>query len=328
MNLIVDTVLSNLPYKRRQTPSGWIGFNAVCCTDKRQRGGIIVDGEAVSYHCFNCGFKCSWQPGRPIGMKMRKLLNLLNLDNDIITKLQIEALRHLDKELPKRESLIPKFLAKSMPRGSEPISNFLDNPPDNLIPVLEYIYNRNLTLEDYEFYWTPEEGFDNRLIIPFYYRKERVGYTARTVDGREPKYLSEQQPGYVFNLDNQSSTRKFIIVCEGPLDAISIGAVSVLGSEISKAQSLLINQLHSNVVVVPDRDSAGKKLISSAIEHNYKVSLPDWPDGVKDINDAIAKLGRLDTLLLIKENILESEVKIKLHAKNWLKEKDHVIVDT
>ena len=50
MSLIADTLLTYLPGKRKHTPSGWIGFNAVCCDDKRQRGGFIVNGgDAVSY---------------------------------------------------------------------------------------------------------------------------------------------------------------------------------------------------------------------------------------------------------------------------------------
>ncbi len=41
MSLIADTLLSFLPAKRKHTPSGWIGFNAPCCGDKRQRGGLF-----------------------------------------------------------------------------------------------------------------------------------------------------------------------------------------------------------------------------------------------------------------------------------------------
>ena len=80
MSLIADTLLQYLPSKRKHTPSGWISFNAPCCDDKRQRGGFIINGgDAVSYHCFNCGFKASWQPGRTISQKMNKLMRDLNI---------------------------------------------------------------------------------------------------------------------------------------------------------------------------------------------------------------------------------------------------------
>ena len=85
MSLIADTLLQHLPGKRKQTPSGWISFNAPCCDDKRQRGGFIINGgDAVSYHCFNCQFKASWQPGRTISQKMNKLMRLLNMGDDTI----------------------------------------------------------------------------------------------------------------------------------------------------------------------------------------------------------------------------------------------------
>ena len=73
MSVVNDTVLTYLPSKRKQTPSGWLSFNATCChhnghaADTRGRGGLISNPDGgVSYHCFNCGFKASWQPGRGI----------------------------------------------------------------------------------------------------------------------------------------------------------------------------------------------------------------------------------------------------------------------
>ena len=40
-----------LPAKHKRTASGWVSFNAVCCThngenqDKRQRGGVKQNGD-------------------------------------------------------------------------------------------------------------------------------------------------------------------------------------------------------------------------------------------------------------------------------------------
>lgn len=317
MNLISDTIYSYLPHKRKNTPSGWISFNAVCCDDRRNRGGLISSGESISYHCFNCGFKASWQPGRTVSQKLRKLFQLLNVPDDIISKLSIEALRHRDTEIDRTLPTIPKFEARELPRGSQSISSLVDDPPEELIPILEYIMSRGLTLDDYDFYWTPEEGFNNRLIIPYYYRGIIVGYTARRIDDGKPKYMAEQQPGYVFNLDAQKDNRNYVVVCEGQLDAISIGAVSVNGSEISEAQKLLINQLQRDVIVVPDRDTAGIKLINAAINYNWYVSFPPWDDDVKDINDSIRRYGKLKTLIMIIESIHTSEVKIRLKEKEW-----------
>jgi len=188
------------------------------------------------------------------------VIQWLNVPDDQITKCALDALR-LKEDGPNavHESLIPTFFDKALPKGAEPIGNFLDNPPEELLPVLEYLMGRNLYLEDYPFYWTPEDGFNNRFIIPFYYKGNTVGYTARKITEGKPKYISEQQPNYVFNLDNQPWNKKFVIVCEGPMDAICVGGVAVMSSEVGAGQRLLINQLNKEVIVVPDRDHDGPK---------------------------------------------------------------------
>ena len=320
MSLIADTLLQYLPSKRKHTPSGWISFNAPCCDDKRQRGGFIVNaGDAVSYHCFNCQFKCSWQPGRAISQKMNKFMRDLNMPDDVISQLRLEALRLNDNSNVVIQSIIPKFDERALPIDSELIISYLDNPPEKLMPVLEYLIGRNLSLEDYQFYWTPKVGFSNRVIVPFYKDGACVGYTARAINDAKPKYISEQQPGYVFNLDNQRN-REFVIVCEGPFDAISIDACALLGAEIKDSQNWLLKQLGKELVLVPDKDHEGPKTVEQAIEFNWSVSMPDWPEGVKDVNDAVVKLGRLATLYLIVSAKESNALKIRLRAKQWFKE--------
>lgn len=325
MNLIIDTVNVHLPPKRKTTPSGWVSFNAVCChhngekADTRQRGGIMIT-EGISYHCFNCGFKASWQPGRKISNKFRKLLGWLNVQDELITKCAIEAMRIEEIEGYQTERLERiTFIDKALPLGSKPISDYLDHTPNELVPVLEYLHSRNLYLEDYNFYWTPEDGFNNRLIIPFYYQGQIVGYTARRITEGKPKYISEQQPGYVFNLDAQHVDRQYVFVVEGPIDAICIQGVALTSAEINQTQRRLIENLGKQIVVVPDRDQPGYKLVEQALEFNWAVSFPEWPEGIKDVNEAQLKLGRLATLYLIVTGIETNQLKQQLRARSWFK---------
>jgi hypothetical protein len=323
MSLISETLLAHLPGKRKQTPSGWISFNAVCCDDKRQRGGFIINGgDAVSYHCFNCGFKASWQPGRTISQKLRKFMRDLNMPDDMINKLGLEAMRLNENANIEVRSIVPKFDKRALPEDSKPIKDMLEVFPEKLVPVLEYLIDRNIFPDDYDFYWTPKIGFGNRLIIPFMFNGEIVGWTARAINDAKPKYLSEQQPGYLFNLDSQHDDRKFTIVCEGPFDAISIDGCAILGAEIKDSQNWLLQQLGKEIVLVPDRDHEGLRTVEQAIELGWSVSMPNWPDGVKDINDAVIKLGRLATLWLISSARESNGLKIRLKAKTWFKDKD------
>lgn len=323
MSLTVETVSYHLPPRRKTTPSGWISFNAVCChhngtsPDKRQRGGIMLN-EGVSYHCFNCGFKASWQPGRTISVKFKKLLKWLNVSDEEINKCILDALRRKEGiEQTGVKSLVPTFINKALPLGAEPIASYLDDPPSDLIPVLEYLHSRNLYLEDYPFYWSEEPGFTNRLIIPFFYQDKIVGYTARKITDGKPKYISEQQPGYVFNLDRQDSNRKFVIAVEGPIDAICIDGIALMSAEIGEGQKTLINKLNRQVIVLPDRDQAGIKLAEQALETGWSVAFPEWDEGVKDVNDAVKKYGRLYTLWSIVNSTETNSLKIQLRIKKW-----------
>ena len=330
MGLISDTLLAHLPSKRKHTPSGWISFNAPCCGDKRQRGGFIVNaGDAVSYHCFNCQFKCSWQPGRTISQKMNKFMRLLNMSDDVISQLRLEALRLNDTSNVVVQSIVPKFEMRALPIDAisfEELDTFLKLPdgdyavPTKFTEAYAYLIERKIDPWSYPFYWTNKVGFNSRIIIPFLYKNEIVGWTARAFNDAKPKYLSEQQPGYVFNLDAQADDREFVIISEGPFDALSINGCALLGAEIKDSQNWLLKQLGKELILVPDRDEAGKLTLEQAVEYGWGVSMPDWPENVKDINDAVVKLGKLATLWLIVSAKESNSLKIQLRAKKWFKE--------
>ena len=332
MNIVFDALQIYLPAKRKQTPSGWLAFNAPCCEhngttpDTRQRGGLIANAdEGVSFHCFNCGFKTSWRNGRNLSFKMKKFMRWLNVPDDTITKLALQVLQTKTDETGHKTFItLPKFVSKELPAKSKPIHEWADYKAlepggidKDLFKVLEYIASRKLNLNDYDFYWTPEAGYRDRLIIPFYYREKVVGYTARKVVESKVKYLSEQQPGYVFNIDEQTDDRKYVVAVEGPIDAIAIDGVALLGSEIKEQQTALLNSLGKHVIVVPDRDEAGQKLVYDAMESGWSVSMPDWSQDIGDVNDAVRKYGRLHTLYSIVKNAEESQLKIKLRMKKW-----------
>ena len=327
MSIVTDTILAYLPPKRKTTPSGWISFNAPCChhngttVDKRQRGGLIANPDGgVSYHCFNCGFKASWQPGRNFSHKLRKLYQWMGAPDDVINKVALEVMRENEGVQAKTQiAQLPSFNTVPLPDDARKITDFegADQISQHLYDVVYYMRDRELFLDDYDFYWSPSLGYRDRLIIPFYYEGKVVGWTARKTKDGKPKYLSEQQPGYVFNLDEQRENKIFTIVCEGPIDAIHIEGVALLGSEIKDQQAMLINRLGKEVIVVPDRDAAGEKLVEQAIELGWSVSMPNWSKDINDIGDSVERYGRLYTLHSIVNEAESNPLKIRLGAKKW-----------
>jgi DNA primase (bacterial type) len=131
------------------------------------------------------------------------------------------------------------------------------------------------------------------------------------------KYYTDVQPGYVFNMDAQDWTRKFVIVTEGPFDAITISGVSILGSEINDIQRDLIDGLNRQVIVVPDRDAPGEKLINQALEFGWSVAFPEWGEDVDDVADAVLKYGRLFTIQSILKTTESNKFKIDLKRKMY-----------
>ena len=177
---------------------------------------------------------------------------------------------------------------------------------------------RNLNVDDTNYYWSPSLGYRDRLIIPFYFEGNVVGWTGRSIlADKKPKYLTEVQPGFVYGLDEQNYNKSFAIVCEGQLDAIHVDGCALGGSEISDQQAMLLNRLQKQIIVCPDRDIAGKKLVEQAIELGWSVALPDWSSEVTDISEAVSKYGRLYALHSIATTTLDSPLKIRLRAKKW-----------
>jgi hypothetical protein len=220
-------------------------------------------------------------------------------------------------EVAERKIELPTFETVPLPPDAVKITDIKDFNKFSMA-ILEYMSSRQLNLDDTDYYWSPSLAYRDRLIIPFYYEKRIVGWTARTVAAdKKPKYLTETQPGFVYGLDEQGYNKVFVILCEGQVDAIHVDGCALGGSEINDAQALLLNRLNKDVIVVPDRDKAGSKLVEQAIELGWHVSLPDWDLDINDVGDAVQRYGRLYTLYSIANAAESGTLKIRLKAKKW-----------
>ena len=316
-------ILNYLPMKRKQTPSGWISFNAPCCNDKRSRGGIKITDQSWSYHCFNCSKTASFVLGRSVGFKARGLLTLLNVPEIEIEQLNIESLRHrsIHGILDERAKTINELLditfeeLDDFPPASEIIT------PD-LVSYWDYLRSRHVP-EDFPAMTTIRtDGIHwvrPHVTIPFTHDGKVVGWCARMLDNKAPKYINHSQPGYVFGTDLQHDNWQHVIVTEGIFDALSIGGLALMHNTVNDRQARLIRNLAREVTVVPDQDSAGLELVDRAVELGWAVSMPEWEPGIKDVNDAVVKYGRLGTLLTIMQTRETSKIKIEIRKRQLAK---------
>ena len=322
-------ILAYLPAKKKPTPRGWLSFNAVCCQhngstrDTRGRAGLKATDQGWSYHCFNCSYTASFVLGRSVSYRARKLLGWMGVPEVEIEMLGLESLRHrsIHGMLTERQqtwnaiSDIQFGEFDELPPFAELVTPELQSQWDYLrsrrvpedFPVLTAVQNDGV-------HWTRPQ-----VIIPFTYNNVMVGWTARMLDGKQPKFISHSQPGYVFGTDLQHKNWTNVIVTEGIFDALSIGGVAVMHNTISDAQARLIRNLGRDITVVPDQDLAGTELIDRAVELGWAVSIPDWPNGCKDVNDAVIAMGRVGTLLTIMAARETSKIKIELRKKQLVK---------
>jgi len=325
LNIISDFIKGILPTKKKTTPSGWTSFNGVCCphngesADTRGRGGLTANPDgSVSFHCFNCNFKASYQPGRHLTFKFRKLLKWLGADDTDIKRLVIEAIRVRELVAPEEvkaeaEEEKIEFKVRDLPDDAENLVAL-----DYVHPALEYCVARKIDIAKYQFYATRQEQYNlhKRIIIPFVWQGRTIGYTARAIEENvKPKYHSNYEPNFVFNMNNQQLDSKFVIVCEGPFDAMSIDGVAVLNNECNETQADIIESLGREVIVVADRDRAGARMINNAIEYGWTVSFPVWLETCKDVNEAVVKYGKLFVLKTILDSKHSSKLKIELMRK-------------
>jgi predicted RNA-binding Zn-ribbon protein involved in translation (DUF1610 family) len=316
-------ILSYLPTKRKSTPSGWVSFSCPICGEKRSRGGLKATDQGWSYHCFNCSITASFVLGRSLSYKARVLLQKLHVPDQDIEYLNLESLRHrsIHGILDDRARVVNQLSAIEFEEADDfPPASEIVTP--ELPKYWDYLRSRSVpknfpamtTIRTDGIHWIRPH-----VTIPFTYDGKIVGWSARMLDGKSPKYISHSQPGYVFGTDQQHSDWQHVLVMEGLFDALSIGGLALMHNDINDTQARLIRNLGKEITVVPDQDLPGMELVDRAVELGWAVSMPDWDNGVKDVNDAVVKYGKLATLLTIMQARETSRIKIELRKKQLVK---------
>lgn len=165
-----------------------------------------------------------------------------------------------------------------------------------------FLYERklfNLETEDSKYYVSTEGRYAGRLIIPFEEEGDLFYFQARTLYDEQPKYLnpSEGWPKsshilYPFDMEADS-----VVVCEGPLDAISlqikgVNATCTLGCSVSEHQVEALKEFEGKIIIGYDNDDAGKRGINKfdylrRLKRMADLYICHPPSEFKDWNDAL-----------------------------------------
>jgi hypothetical protein len=329
---IVDLIESSVP-TFKSTPSGWKKANCPVCVhrghraDRRSRFGLLVKNSSLGMNCFNCGFSAKWQTGQELGHSLQEFFRAVGVDQTLIQALKFDAYvaAHQIQGQQARAQPINKFLdtwqAQPLPSHSYSLqwwhTQGVDDP--DFATVWQYAQSRCM-FDLNQVYWSPqrENMINKRLIVPYHYQNQIVGWGGRLASHSTTgvKYYQQAPPHFVYGLDHQHKPRRqWTILTEGVLDAIVVDGVAVLHNRVSDQQAWLLNRLDTQIVVCPDRDPSGDQLVWDAVKHGWWVSFPRWEPNIKDANQAVQKYGRL----FVVESILTHRTRDAAKIKVWRK---------
>lgn len=314
MNL-TDLVIQHLPIKRKSNPRGGHYFNCVMCTsmgesrnDTKMRCGFTPQPDrGFLVHCHNCGYATGWEYNGRVSKNLMKFLTKLGVDSKKIP-IRLRLLQQNERVAEAKIEIEPhdvviEFKTVDLPEGAYSFESWVedDDPPSLFYDAFDYLANRGSPVFDgWNYFWTEDTyyNWNKRIIIPFYHNGKIVGYTGRrfTNTQRISKYFSQQPEHFLFNQDKLEGDTETIILVEGVFDAISIKGVATLGNTLTKKQINLLKLSKKRIILVPDRNKAGRKLLEQAIDQNWEISIPDWDRGVIDCANATKRYSRLYTL--------------------------------
>jgi len=217
--------------------------------------------------------------------------------------LLIKNFEYLGEEVPNLNLPPPEYVELDTSK-LQPISISSAYSEDkNVLLAWSFLFGRKLFNESSEeeepFYLCMEGKFHNRIIIPF--RKDNVVYyyQGRTISDARPKYLNPsteiapKPSNILYPYDEEAN---MLVVCEGPLDALSlqlngVNATCTIGSSVSPTQAEILSTFKGKIIMGYDSDEAGQRgivkfdrLRKERRMDTFEVCFP--PSGHKDWNSA------------------------------------------
>ena len=179
----------------------------------------------------------------------------------------------------------------------------VDSENKKEVDAWSFLFGRSLfnlnEEEEAPFYLCTEGKFTDRIIIPFRSDDTVFYFQARALYDQSPKYLNpstEIAPKPSDILYPYDEGEDYLVVCEGPLDALSlqrkgINATATIGSSISPRQAEILSTFEGKVILGYDNDEAGQRGIDKFDRTRKEMRMASFeicppPSGYKDWNEA------------------------------------------
>ena len=238
-----------------------------------------IDKSNGMFICFSCG-----ESGGLIDMVMRvtnrnyfEATRLINSKKD-----NIDIERVVDEEID-RPLDTPEFDMALIKRLHDDLKNSSH--------AREYFLGRKITessMKEFMLGYSPKQDM---VTVPVFDEFNKcLGFVGRSIDGKAFKNSTGLPKSKVlFNLNK--SKRSPIIVVESSFDAIrlhqvGLKAVATLGATVSRYQISLLQKYATSIIICPDNDDAGVKMIDKIVSNikDKSVEIINLKTG-KDVGD-------------------------------------------
>lgn len=161
-----------------------------------------------------------------------------------------------------------------------------------------YLFKRKLLHPSKRYYAGITGVLADRVVIPFEIQDIPIYFQARSLDSnKNPRYLNCQQNKKTSILYPYDTTQSSVVVCEGPIDAISlqnvgVNATAIMGSSIGDDQIKALKMFGGTIIAGFDNDEAGFKSLRYMNKKRKFFNIPELkfvipPKDSKDWNEAV-----------------------------------------
>ena len=187
---------------------------------------------------------------------------------------------------------------------------------DTLKKAWMLLYERSLfnidNFDEATYYVATDGKYKDRLIVPFKNENNDIFYfQARALKNQTPKYLNpmgQVKPSDILYPFDES--QDYVVICEGPLDAISlqlegVNATCTMGCVVSETQADILRDFGGKIILGYDNDEAGIRGIEKFENLRKCKIMPEFhvtalPPNCKDWNDA--KMQKVPLAVWVSEN--------------------------
>lgn len=294
----------------RPISTGWSVGKCLLCNDYKERAGFKFEDGTIIYNCWNCPIGSTYEEnsGR-MSKTFRRVLRAYGFDDSEISTAVNTPFFNKKQEDDKVITLSKLTSVKTMtqtvklPSGSLPIGN--EEHLEYQQKLVNYLVDRCVDVSKYEFFFSLEKRFKDRIIIPFYRNGNLIYWQARSIDPTEKKRYDNapvSRDAVIFNHDQlQSYSRLPLFVTEGVFDAMMVDGVSILGSQLSEAKADLLSKTQRRLIFVIDKDKNGAHLAQDVINRGWEIAFA--PNGAADINASVQRFGLSWTIFELMKSV-------------------------